>query len=198
MALQERALIDHDAFHERIIMHPFVRSYVEQNAILLGEDWDRRHAAYYVDLVEKYQYLPVDRWPEVDTEWGNVYRGADWCAERIDRLWETPALEMVSSRRWTTRGSNCPTRRGSIWVTCVWPVTTRWRWRTMRSGDIRRERLRWLSTGAMAALALGDLRNYAWLLVNIGRHLFFMSRVEEAMEWLKRGAAISGRRRSAG
>ncbi len=108
MALQDRALIDHDAFHERIIMHPFVRSYVEQNAILLGEDWDRRHSSYYVDLAEKYQYLPVDRWPEVDTEWGNVYRGADWCAERIDRLWETPALEMVSQPEIDDTGLELP------------------------------------------------------------------------------------------
>ena len=53
--------------------------------------------------------------------------------------------------------------------------------------------LRWLSTGAVAALALGDLRNYAWLLVNIGRHLFFISRVEEAVDWLNRGARILDR-----
>lgn len=193
MALQDRALIDHDAFNERIVMHPFVRTYVEQNVVLLGEDWDRRHATYYLQLAEKYQYLPVDRWPEVDTEWGNVYRGADWCAERIDRLWQTPALELVSQPEIDETGLGQPEEARE------------------NLGDLRLARdyalafahyaywrhppgtLRWLSTGATASLALGDLRNYAWLLVNIGRHLFFMSRVEEAVEWLKRGAAILDR-----
>ncbi len=36
IALENRALIDHDGFHQRVVMHPFVRSYVEQNAILSG------------------------------------------------------------------------------------------------------------------------------------------------------------------
>lgn len=193
ISLQDRALIDHDAFHERIVMHPFVRTYVEQNAILLGESWDRRHASYYVDLAEKYQYLPVDRWPEVDTEWGNVYRGADWCAERIDRLWETPALEMVSQPEIDETRLDLPSEARE------------------HLGDLRLARdyalalahyafwrhppgtLRWLSTGAVAALGLGDMRNYAWMLVNIGRHLFFLSRVEEAVDWLMRGAAILDR-----
>ncbi len=193
MALEERALIDHDGFHERIVMHPFVRTYVEQNAVLLGEDWDRRHATYYVKLVEKYQYLPVDRWPEVDTEWGNIYRGADWCAERIDRLWERPALEIVSDPVVDQEGL-APTSEAKE-----------------RIGDLRLARdyalalahyafwrhppgtLRWLSTGAVASLGLGDLRNYAWLLVNIGRHLFFINRVEEAVDWLNRGAEILDR-----
>jgi len=190
LALQERALIDHDAFHERILLHPFVRTYVEQNAILLGEDWDRRHASYYVDQVEKYQYLPVDRWPEVDTEWGNMYRGADWCAGRIDRLWETPALELVSDPDIDTAGlvlsSEASDHIRDLRLARNYALALAhyvfWR---HPPGT-----LRWLSTGAVAALALGDMRNYAWLLVNIGRHLFFISRVEEAIEWLNRGAAI--------
>ena len=189
-ALQERALIDHDAYNQRVIMHPFVRTYVEQNAILLGEDWDRRHAAYYVEVVEKYQYLPVDRWPEVDSEWGNTYRGADWCAERIDRLWQTSALELISEPEVDRTGLELPDEArehlGDLRVARDYALALAhyafWR---HPPGT-----LRWLSTGATAALALGDARNYAWLLMNIGRHLFFLSRVEEAIGWLKRAATI--------
>jgi tetratricopeptide (TPR) repeat protein len=190
MALQDRALIDHDAYNQRIVMHPFVRNYVEQNVILLGEEWDRRHARYYVKLVEKYQYLPVDRWPEVDTEWGNTYRGADWCAERIDRLWQASALELISEPEIDQAGLELPSEAqeyvGDLQVARDYALALAhyafWR---HPPGT-----LRWLSTGATAALALGDDRNYAWLLMNIGRHLFFLSRVEEAIEWLKRAAAI--------
>ena len=189
-ALQDRALIDHDAYHQRVVMHPFVRAYVEQNAILLGEEWERRHASYYVEVIEKYQYLPVDRWPEIDSEWGNMYRGADWCAERIDRLWQMSALELISQPEIDDIGLEPPGEArehiGDLRVARDYALALAhyafWR---HPPGT-----LRWLSTGATAALTLGDTRNYAWLLINIGRHLFFLSRVEEAIVWLKRAAAI--------
>ena len=32
--------------------------------------------------------LPLERWPQIDPEWGNIYQGADWCAARVQRLEE--------------------------------------------------------------------------------------------------------------
>ena len=52
-----------------------MRTYVAENAVMLGEEWDRRHARYYVDLIKRYQVLPLERWPEIDVEWGNMYKG---------------------------------------------------------------------------------------------------------------------------
>ena len=48
----------------------------------------------------------------------------------------------------------------------------------------------WLAAGALAALALADLRNYGSLLMNIGRQLFFRGMVEEAIRWLERAERI--------
>ncbi len=63
---------------------------------MLGEEWDRRHARYYVDLIKRYQVLPLERWPEIDVEWGNMYKGLDWCAERIERLWQASPADLVA------------------------------------------------------------------------------------------------------
>jgi hypothetical protein len=39
--LVQRALIELDPYNRRVVLHPVVRRYLEQNVILLGEDWDR-------------------------------------------------------------------------------------------------------------------------------------------------------------
>ncbi|OUC06788.1 hypothetical protein RY27_18855, partial [Litorilinea aerophila] len=49
---------------------------------------------------------------------------------------------------------------------------------------------RWLAAGALASLALTDLRDYAWIQLNLGRQLFFTGQVEQAVHWLSRAAAI--------
>jgi tetratricopeptide (TPR) repeat protein len=48
----------------------------------------------------------------------------------------------------------------------------------------------WLEAGAAAALALTDVRDYAWLQMNMGRQDFFTGLVEEGIEWFKRAAEI--------
>ena len=50
--LADRALIDHDIYQQRVVMHPMVRQYMEQNVAMLGEEWERRHATYYSSIVE--------------------------------------------------------------------------------------------------------------------------------------------------
>ena len=49
---------------------------------------------------------------------------------------------------------------------------------------------RWLCGGAVAAIALGDIGDFGWMLANIGRQRFFNGEVEEAMEWLQRALRI--------
>ena len=44
-ALVDRALLELDLYQQRVVLHPIVRTYVEQNAIMLGEEWERRHAS---------------------------------------------------------------------------------------------------------------------------------------------------------
>ena len=81
-ALVERALLEHDRIRRRLVMHPLIRSYLEENVVLLGEAWDRRHARYYLNYGRQYQTLPLARWGEVDAEWGNILRGVEWCVQR--------------------------------------------------------------------------------------------------------------------
>jgi tetratricopeptide (TPR) repeat protein len=189
-ALYERNLLDYDPYHQRVVMHPVVRRYLEQNAFMLGEEWDRRHAHYYIDLAAQYQYLPLERWSEVDVEWGNIYKGADWCAERIQRLWQRAPLEIIADAALDQTGLAAPPEAQAF------------------LDDLRLAReyglalahyafwrhppgiQSWLATGAVAALALTDARNYGWLQVHIGRQLFFTGEVEAAVEWLKRAAEI--------
>lgn len=188
--LEARALLDHDPFQQRIIMHPMVRTYLDQNVAMLGEEWERRHAAYYLHLLENYQVLPLERWPELDPEWGNMYKGADWCAARLERLWQRPPLEVIADPAVDSAGLSLPeeaqTYRDDLRLARAYALAIAhyafWR----HPPGV----LRWLYTGAVAALALGDARNYAWLQMSIGRHLFFIGEVEAAIDWLKRAADI--------
>lgn len=189
-ALQQRGLIDRDMFQQRIVMHPLVRRYMEQNVAMLGEDWDRRHAQYYIQLAERYQDVPIERWPEIDVEWGNIYRGADWCAERIERLWQQPALEVIDDESVDVAGLPLPaegeTHRDDLRLARSYALALAhyafWR----HPPGI----LRWLAAGATASLALADMRDYGWLQMNIGRQLFFVGRVDDAIRWLRRAADI--------
>lgn len=188
--LDGRALLDHDPFQQRVIMHPMVRTYLDQNVAMLGEDWERRHAAYYVRPLEGYQVLPLERWPELDPEWGNMYKGADWCAARLERLWQRPLLEVITDPAVDSAGLPLPdeaqTYRQDLRLARDYALALAhyafWR----HPPGV----LRWLATGAAASLALTDSRNYAWLQMSIGRHLFFTGEVEAAIEWFTRASAV--------
>lgn len=188
--LEMRALLERDPYQQRVIMHPIVRRYLEQNAILLGEDWERGHAHYYSKVVEQYQHLPIERWPQIDPEWGNIYRAADWCAARIERLWQRPPVELFADPKADTQPLVVPPEA------------------KLRLEDLRLARSygialahyafwrhppgiqTWLAAGAAASLGLTDIRNYAWLQMNMGRQDFFNGQVEGAIQWLKRAADI--------
>lgn len=188
--LEERALLDHDPFQQRVIMHPMVRTYLEQNVAMLGEEWERRHAAYFLRQLQNYQVLPLERWPELDPEWGNMYKGADWCAARLERMWQQPLPEVIADPAVDSTGLTLPeeaqTYRDDLRLARDYALALAhyafWR----HPPGV----LRWLITGAVASLALADARNYAWLQMSIGRHLFFTGEVETAIEWLKRAVDI--------
>jgi len=188
--LAERGLLDLDPYHERAYIHPVVRRYLDENAAMLGEEWERRHAAFYVARVQSYQQLPLHRWAEVDRDWGNIFVGADWCARRIEGLYERSALEFLADADLDTVAlAHLPVTAASY-------------------GDLRLARqyalaladyafwrhppgiVRWLAVGALSALALQDIRNYAWLLMNIGRQMFFLDRLPEAITWFERAQPI--------
>ena len=190
VALEARALVDRDRYQQRVVMHPTMRRYLDQNIALLGEDWERRHARYYSTVVEQYQYLPLERWPQIDPEWGNIYRGADWCAARVQRIWQRSPIELFADPKADTQILPLPAE-AQLWIEDL---------RLARAYGLALAHYAfwrhppgiqdWLAAGAAAALALTDVRDYAWLQMNIGRQKFFTGQVEEGIEWLKRAADI--------
>jgi hypothetical protein len=180
-ALEMRALLERDPYQQRVIMHPIVRRYLEQNAVLLGEDWERRHARYYSKVVEQYQHLPIERWPQIDPEWGNIYRGADWCAARVERLWQRPAIELIADPKADTQPLTMPAE-AKLWLEDL-RLARAYAMALAHYAFWRHPPgiLEWLAAGAAAALALTDVRNYAWLQMNMGRQEFFTGQVESAV-----------------
>ncbi|MFZ1755298.1 MAG: tetratricopeptide repeat protein [Caldilineaceae bacterium] len=189
-ALIQRALVEENNFTQRILVQPVVRRYLAQGAVMLGEEWNRSHAAYYLHYARRYQEIPLQRWSEIDPEWGNIHLGADWLSTRIERIWRRPALALV--REPLEREGlpdivmDSPDVRGDLvqmreYALCLAHYAF---WR--HPPGI----LRWLAAGAVASFALDDIRDFGWLLTNIGRQLFFSGEVEAAIEWLERALHI--------
>ena len=189
-----RGLLELDAFRQRVVIHPVVRRYLEENAALLGEEWRRRHAAFYLGQARQYQMLPLQRWAEVDLDWGNIFRGADWCAQRVEGVWASPAQEMLTDPKYDletlAQHPDIPALRPDLRLARDYAVALAdyafWR---HPPGIVR-----WLAVGAVAALALDDIRSYAWCLMNIGRQLFFLGRLQEAIQWFDRARPIFDQR----
>jgi tetratricopeptide (TPR) repeat protein len=188
--MEARALLDRDPYQQRVVMHPTVRRYLDENAALLGEAWERRHAIYYSSVVEEYQVVPLERWAQIDPEWGNIYRGADWCAARVERIWQSPPLDLINDPAIDSAGLAIPEEaqdwRDDLRLARAYAMALAHYafWRHPPGS------LRWLAAGAAAALALTDVRDYAWLQMNIGRQIFFTGQVEAAIVWFKRAADI--------
>ena len=189
-ALAMRGLLERDHFRQRVVIHPVIRRYLEENAAMLGEEWDRRHAAFYVKQAEQYQMLPLQRWSEVDLDWGNIFAGADWCTQRVTRIFQRDPLEMLEAPEATTdviaEQPNPAQVYDDLRLAHDYALALAhyafWR----HPPGI----LRWLAVGAVAALAIHNMRDYAWFLTNIGRQFFFMGRVEEGVAWLAQAVPI--------
>ena len=188
--LATRALIERDPFRQRVVLHPIVRRYLEENAAMLGEEWDRRHAAFYVKQAQQYQMLPLQRWSEVDPDWGNIFAGADWCAKRVTRIFQREPESLVqggeSELEALLAQIDLSSVRADLRLANDYALALAhyafWR----HPPGI----LRWLMVGAVAAQATQNLRDYAWFLTNIGRQSFFLGRVEPGIEWMQRAVSI--------
>ncbi len=189
-ALVERGLLDYDQIHSRLVMHPLIRTYLEQNVVLLGEEWERSHASYYLHYAQQYSTLPLSRWPEVDVEWGNIYRGADWCLQRTSQIWQQDLLLMLLDPAIDQQRLSIPEMTDQLVddlrTTRDYALALAYYAFWRHPPGIQD----WLTAGALAALVLADLRNYAWFLMNIGRQLFFRGQVDEGITWLERAQAI--------
>jgi tetratricopeptide (TPR) repeat protein len=189
-ALLERALVEDNYVNRRILVQPVVRRYLAQGAVMLGEDWNRKHATYYLRLARRYEEISLDRWKEIDPEWGNIHLGADWFAGRIERLWHRTALDLLQEPLEQSGLPHLPINflslSDELRLVRVYALALAhyafWR----HPPGIQR----WLAAGAIAAFAMGDLRDYGWLLANIGRQRFFTGEVEVAYEWLQRAQKI--------
>ena len=189
-ALVTRALVEVDLFDRRIVVQPVVRRYLVEGAAMLGEDWHRQHSRYYLQFAQLYQELPIQRWQEVDPFWGNVHWGADWATDRVERIFGISVQEIVGEKL-EEQGLrdmpiNFPEVQDDLKLMRDYALALAhyafWRhppgiWR-------------WLCGGAVAAIALGDIGDFGWMLANIGRQRFFNGEVEEAMEWLQRALRI--------
>lgn len=189
-ALIQRALVEENNFTRRVVVQPVVRRYLAQGAVMLGEEWNRSHTAYYLRYARRYQEIPLQRWSEIDPEWGNIHLGADWLSTRIERIWRRPALALVreplEKEGLPEIVMDAPEVKGDLRLTREYALLLAhyafWR----HPPGI----LRWLSAGAVASFALVDMRDFAWLLTNIGRQLFFTGEVEAGMDWLERALRI--------
>ena len=189
-ALVTRALVEVDLFDRRIVVQPVVRRYLVEGAVMLGEDWHRQHSRYYLQFAQRYQEVPIQRWKEVDPFWGNIHWGADWATDRVERIFGISVEEIVGEKL-EIQGLpdmpiNFPEVQGDLKLMRDYALALAhyafWRhppgiWR-------------WLCGGAVAAIALGDIGDFGWMLANIGRQRFFNGEVEEAMEWLQRALRI--------
>jgi tetratricopeptide (TPR) repeat protein len=189
-ALADRALIERDRYRGRVVIHPIVRRYLEENAAMLGEEWDRRHAAFYVTQAAQYQNLPLQRWREVDMDWGNIFAGADWCSKRITRIFQNDPDALLSEDEDAIADALAPDERVAVYADLR--LATDYALALAHYAFWRHPPgiLRWLTVGAVAALATQNMRDYAWFLTSIGQQYFFLGRVEEGAAWLKRAAPI--------
>lgn len=189
-ALADRALIERDRYRRRVVIHPIVRRYLEENAAMLGEEWDRRHAAFYVTQAAQYQNLPLQRWREVDVDWGNIFAGADWCSKRITRIFQRDPDAMLGEGEEAIAGALSPDALAAVYddlrlMTDYALALAHYAFWRHPPGI-----LRWLTVGAVAAMATQNMRDYAWFITNIGQQYFFLGRVEDGVAWLQRAAPI--------
>ncbi len=197
--LVQRGLLNRDVYAQRVVLHPLIRNYLAQHAVMLGEAWERQHARYYLGIARRYQVLPLDRWSEIDVEWGNLYKGADWSAAHVENIWQSnpvsllhelqpAALDAEPSLALPAQHNNPENKDLQLASDYALSLAHYAFWR--HPPGI----LRWLAAGAVAALTLDDLNSYGWLITNFGRQLFFQGKVEEAVTWLERAAYIFDKR----
>ncbi len=189
-----RGIVDRDNYRRRYVLHPVVRRYLEENAVLLGEEWERRHARYYLATASRYLELPLERWAEVDVEWGNIFKAADWCQQRVERIWQRRALEMASDPALDETTLTLPAEVQADEVEIKQDL------RLVRDYALAMAHyafwrhppgsVAWLAAGAVAAAALADPRDYGWFLMSIGRQFFFLGEIERAMTWFERARAL--------
>ena len=178
-ALVTRALVEVDLFDRRIVVQPVVRRYLVEGAVMLGEDWHRQHARYYLQFAQRYQEFPIQRWREIDPFWGNVHWGADWATDRVERIFGQSVEEMVYERLEIEGLRDMPVNFLEVQEDL----------KLMRDYALALAHYafwrhppgiwRWLCGGAVAAIALGDAGDFGWMLANIGRQRFFYGEVEE-------------------
>ena len=189
-ALFMRNLLDFDVYVQRVVMHPLIRSYLRNSSVMLDEQWGRNHAQYYGEFVSEYQSRPLERWGEIDVEWGNIYQGAEWCAAQVERIWNRDALELLTDTAVDEQGLEAPANDDEQ-LTADLLMTRDYALALAHYSFWRHPpgNLRWATAGAVSSLVLTDMRSYGWLLLNIGRQKFFANQLDESLAWMERARA---------
>ncbi len=192
--LVARGILDHDNYRGRYVIHPVVRRYLEENSVLMGEEWERRHARYYLGTAARYLELPLGRWSEVDVEWGNIFKAADWCQQRVERIWQRNVLEMAADPTLDEGTLEAPDevsaneaeiKQDLRLVRDFALAIAHYAFWRHPPGSVA-----WLAAGAVSAAALDDPRDYGWFLMSIGRQFFFLGEIERAITWFERAGAL--------
>lgn len=189
-ALYARSLLDFDIYDQRVVMHPLVRGYLRNSSVLLDEDWGRSHAKYYGKVVTEYESRPVERWREIDVDWGNIYQSADWCASQIERTWQKGSSELLADSAIDQAGLEPPDDSeqtfSDMLMTRDYGLSLAHYafWRHPPGIE------RWASAAAVASLVLDDMQSYGRLLLSIGRQRFFTNQLDDALAWMERARAM--------
>lgn len=190
-ALYARSLLDFDIYEQRVVMHPLVRGYLRSSSVLLDEGWGRSHARYYGEVVAGYEDRPVDRWKEIDVDWGNIYQGADWCASQVERTWQTSVSELLADRSVDEAGVEPASEEEEETVADLMlarqyglSLAHYAFWRHPPGLES------WASAGAFSSLAMDDVQSYGRLLLSIGRQRFFTNQLDDALAWMERARAM--------
>ncbi len=192
-----RGLLEHDSARRRVTVHPRVRHLVATDSTVQRHGWLAAHARYYISIAAQYEHLDIENWPELDTEWGNVRQGADWCVQLIRQHSGQDLLPLVSE----LAESHADTAEDAANLPANTPVADLALVRSygfaMALHAFYRHPpriLSWLAAGAVACAGLADYRGFGRLLLHLGRQQYFRRQYADSLVWLQHAQGVFARR----
>lgn len=192
-----RGLLEHDPSRRRVFLHPRVRQLVAGENPAVRRDWFALHARYYGSFAARYERLDIEQWTDVDREWANIRRGADWCAHWMRRLWGQNLLAQAAARAESHEDSRPATTRDADAADAGELALVRGYGFAMALHAFYRHpprSLDWIAAGALACADLADYRGFGRLLLHLGRQLFFRRRYADSLFWLQHAQQVFERR----
>ncbi len=189
-ALHHRGLLELDSLRGRVAVHPRVRHLVATDVTVQRQGWLAAHARYYVAIASRYERLDIEHWTELDTEWGNVRQGADWCVQLVGRQIDQELLPYVAAL--AESAADLPTDIPVADLALVRSYGFAMALHAFYRHPPRS--LRWIAAGAVACAGLADYRGFGRLLLHLGRQLYFRRQYTDSLFWLQHAQRVFARR----